>query len=89
MATKISLPIIERAYEDGYRAIFCWTSSINIIFNLGLGFFWHPIQYYPDQDRVIMVGGVKKFIYYLRGTLNRDMNIINEMQENKKKYLII
>ena len=87
IASKITLPIIKKAYDEEYKALFCWTSPSNVIFKLGLGFFWQPIHYYADYDRVIMVGGVKKFIYYLQGILNKDRKIAKKMLKNRNNYL--
>lgn len=87
VASKITFPIIKKAYDKGYKALFCWTSPSNVIFKLGLGFYWQPIHYYADHDRVIMVGGVKKFIYYLQGILNKDRKIAKEMLNNRNNYL--
>ena len=64
MASRITIPLIKMAYDDGYKALFYWTNPNNVTFKLGLGFCWYPIHYYVNHDRVIMAGEVKKFIYY-------------------------
>lgn len=87
MASKITIPIIEKAYSSGYKTLFCWTSPNNVIFKHGLGFCWYPIHYYVNHDRVIMAGEIKKFIYYLKGIINKDKKILKEMYKNRKDYL--
>ena len=87
MASKIAILMIKRACDDGYKALFCWTSPSNVIFKQGLGCCWRPIHYYADYDRVIMAGAVKKFIYYLQGVLNKDRKIAKEMLNNRNNYL--
>ncbi len=87
IASRITLPIIKKAYDKEYNALFYWTNPNNATFKLGLGFCWYPIHYYVNHDRVIMAGEVKKFIYYLQGILNKDKKILKKMLKNRKNYL--
>jgi hypothetical protein len=85
-ASRLSLPIIKTAYEEGYRALIYWSDPDNSSFQQGIGFGWHPIHYFPEENRAILKGGLIDLTICLEGILNRDKQILKLMKENKKKY---
>jgi len=85
-AAALSLPIMEKAVSLGLKALLYWTNTGNPSFKQGIGFGWHPIAFYPAEDRVIMTGAIAPLIECLKGVVAKDRSVMRLMRSNRSLY---
>lgn len=87
VAPKMTLPIVKKAKDENYHALFYWTNPNNIVFRYGVGFGWKPIYNFANKERTILAGSVPKLVYYIEGLINKKRDVFLEMAKNRRKYL--
>ncbi|MCK5211191.1 hypothetical protein KAJ89_00665 [Candidatus Parcubacteria bacterium] len=85
--SKMTVPMTDIALRNEYKILFIWTSLTNPIFQHGMRFGWKLVCYYKKNDLIIMSGKVKKFQEYLLGILDKNKKLMNEMFDNRNKFL--
>ena len=86
MSSKLMMPMAQAAVDNGYGTLFYWTNPSNVTFEHCLGLGWHPIYFYPKEDRLIMKGSASSLIEFSKGFLDRDEEIFRKMNVDIKKY---
>lgn len=86
VASYMIPPIIKEAYRRKYKLLFYWTKMNNAVYEIGLGFGWHPIHFYPDHNIVILKGGISNFIYCLEGIQQDSREVFSKMEEARRIY---
>jgi hypothetical protein len=85
-ASRLMMASVKVALENDYNTLFYWTNSRSATFKSCIKIGWHPIHFYPNEDRIIMKGSAKSMLEFTQRVIKRDPEIFKIMQINTKQY---